>query len=40
MVNIKRGHKLCQKCKSSYKKNVLLQNANIQLKNINLLQNI
>ena len=40
MVNIKRGHKLCQKCKSSYKKNVLLQNVNMQLKNTNLLQNI
>ena len=39
MVNVKRGHKLCLKCKSSYKKNVLLQNVNIQLKNIKQLQN-
>ena len=39
MVNVKRGHKLCPNCKSSYKTKCTPQNANIQLKNIKQLQN-
>ena len=40
MVNVKRNHKLCDKCKSSYKKSVFQENVNIQLKIIKLNQNI
>ena len=39
MVNVKRGHKLCPKCKSSYKTKCTSKNANIQFKNIKQLQN-
>ena len=39
MVNTKRGHKLCLKCKSSYKQNLFQSNVNIRLKNIEVLQN-
>ena len=39
MVNVKRGHKLCQNCKSSYKTKCTSKNANIQFKNIKQLQN-
>ena len=40
MINTKRGHKLCQNCKSSYKKNAIQNSANILLKNIKICQNI
>ena len=39
MVNVKRGHKLCQNCRSSYRTKCTSPNANIQFKNINQLQN-
>ena len=39
MVNVKRGHKLCLKCKSSYKTKCTSLKVNIQLKNIKQLQN-
>ena len=39
MVNTKRGHKLCQNCKSSYKTKCTSKNANILFKNLKQLQN-
>ena len=39
MVNVKRGHKLCLKCKYLIKQNMFQNNANIPLKIINQLQN-
>ena len=33
MVNVKRGHKLCQKCRSSYKKHCVSKKCKYTIKN-------
>ena len=38
MVNVKRGHKLCLKCRSTYKTKCTSQNVNIRLKTIKSIQ--